>query len=116
MKYRLLTIEQNGLIYVNGFTADPDGIELDPQLANELAWVDQWGNWKWQLLNGKIQAAGILASADQVAAKAETDQIDKITKAWFKLLRQVFTTTTTPTQSWVAIDAAVRKALQNGGL
>lgn len=114
MKCKLITETINGRTFIGGYYSDPQGIELPDKIAN-VQWRDEYGNYKWELLADRaIAPANLAPTAEQLVDAQDRAFAEKVAPIFFKLLKQAVKTTSTPAESWKAIDSAIREQM-NGG-
>lgn len=101
----------NGHDYIGGWYPGGD-YNVPDHLINETAWLDEYGNWKWELLNdGTVAPANIVPTQDQINTKIEKDRIASAAEYLLRTIVRAIRTTGGPAASWQAIDADLRGIL-----
>jgi hypothetical protein len=109
MRGKAFTYEMNGRTFLGGAQKTNGGEELpDPP------YEDEYDNPIWEKKNGVWIAANLAPTAQQLSDAQDKAFVDKVAPIFFKLLKQAIKTTSTPAESWKALDVAIR-AQMNGG-
>lgn len=108
------TVEYKTII-INGRTyiiSPLQGFALPGFLSQEQEWVDRYGNPKWEILpDGTIAPSNLTPTPEQIEERETLDRMEKAQAVLIRIIVKAIKTTSTPLQSWQAIDAALRSLL-----
>lgn len=98
--------------YVTGYSVSSKGKELPEILRGVIQWRDEYGNPKWELLgDGSVVPANITPTQEQINERNTRVLMGKAESVLLRTIVEAIKGTTTPAQSWSAIDAALRAKL-----
>ena len=112
MGYEYFTEESDGKKYITGYVAVRNGVDLSDIFLPFERWVDKYGNYKYELLpDGSVVLAAITPTPEQIEERETLDRMEKAQAVLIRIIVKAIKTTSTPLQSWQAIDAALRSLL-----
>lgn len=113
VKVKLETEKVDSRTFIVGYYCSREGVPLPAALEGTVHLRDDFGNHRWELLeDGSVVPANIIPNTDQINERGTAGGIEKAAAVLVRAIVSAIRSTSTPSQSWEAIDEALRDILK----